>query len=389
MAQRFKQVALFLPPTPGYLSDVLNGVIEFARSSGDWVIEVCHTLAIAEATVAWWRPDGVLLNATDGDWAPLIERLGIPTVQVGGQPLGTVPRVVTDNDAIGRLAARHFIDRGFRNFAYLGYGSLAWSCERGRAFCESLEEAGLRCNTYGDDGGIIHASNVQGTLADWVAKLPKPVAVFACHDRAAMLLGRACAWLKLEVPDNVAILGVDNNPVECGLTTPAISSVMGSARRIGYQGSVLLDRMMKGEPVSLDSLRVAPAGVAVRGSSDIYATDDPDLLAAIKYIKQHADEPIEVGDVARAIIVTRRMLERKFRAILNRSPREQILLAHVETAKDLLINTNLSMLEVAIRSGFPSSSKFATVFKREATLAPLAFRRLYGTAEAGVRLPSS
>lgn len=380
MPQRFKQIGIFMPPTPGYLADVMGGVIEFATSAGDWVIEVCHTTAIAEASMRWWRPDGILVNASDDDWAPLIARLDVPCVQVGGQALPGVPRVVTDNDAIGRMAAQHFIARGFRQFAYLGYENLGWADERARAFCAALGEAGLKCHTISENGSMIHANNVQSSLADWVAALPKPIGVFACHDRAAMLLGRACSGLNIEVPDDVAILGVDNNPVECALTMPPLSSIMGSARRIGYQGSVLLDQLMRGEKVSTFPLRVAPAGVAVRGSTDVYATDDPDLLAALKYIKEHADEPIEVKDVAQAIIVTRRMLERKFRAILGRSPRQQILLAHIEAAKHLLIHTSLSMLDVAIRSGFPSSSKFSTVFRRETDLAPLAFRRLYGQA---------
>ena len=385
MPQRFKQVGLFLPSTPGYMSDVLAGVLEFANSAGDWVIEVCHSLAIAEATTAWWRPDGVIVNAGEDDWSPLIRRLDLPTVQVGGQPLPGVPRVVTDHDAIGRLAARHFIERGFRHFAFLGYASLNWSTERRQAFCDALAEAGFTCH---DSGPLptIHASTVTGDLADWAARLPKPIGVFACHDRAAMLLGRACASAGIDVPEDMAILGVDNNPVECNLTNPPLSSVMGSARRIGYQGSILLDKLMRGGAVEDAALRfdlplrVAPAGVAVRGSTDIYATDDPDLLAALRFIKEHAGEPIEVRDVAKAAIVTRRMLERKFAHILGRSPRQQILLAHIERAKELLINTDLSMLDVALRSGFPSSSKFSTVFRRETSHAPMAFRRLYGQA---------
>jgi len=258
-----------------------------------------------------------------------------------------------------------------------------------------LAEAGFTCH---DSGPLptIHASTVTGDLADWAARLPKPIGVFACHDRAAMLLGRACASAGIDVPEDMAILGVDNNPVECNLTNPPLSSVMGSARRIGYQGSILLDALMRGgavEDAALQSdspqiasphpnsaLRVAPAGVAVRGSTDIYATDDPDLLAALRFIKEHAGEPIEVRDVAKAAIVTRRMLERKFAHILGRSPRQQILLAHIERAKELLINTDLSMLDVALRSGFPSSSKFSTVFRRETSHAPMAFRRLYGQA---------
>lgn len=377
-----RQIGLFLPPTPGYLSDVVMGVQEFARSTNGWVVEVCYTLAIAENSTCVWKPDGILVNASDGDWQPLIKKLGVPTVQIGGQAIPDLPRVVTDNEAIAQMAARHFLQRGFRNFAYLGYGSMGWSRERGQAYIKALADAGYECHTMLAAQGEIHALGVCGPLAAWVKQLPKPVAIFACHDRAAMLAGHACAHVGCEMPDDVAILGVDNNAMECGFTSPPISSIMGSARRIGYQAAELLDRMMRGEAVPHEPQRVAPAGVAARGSTDIYASDDPDLVAALNYIRDHAGEPIEVGDVAKATIVTRRMLERKFRALMNRSPREHILWAHVEQAKSLLINTNLSILDVALRSGFPSSSKFSTVFKRETSLSPMAFRRLYGSVAA-------
>ncbi len=385
MAHKIQQIALFLDPSPGYMADVVMGVQEFARTGRAWSVEVCHSLPIATASTASWKPDGVLVNCSDGEWGPLLRSLDVPTVQVGGQLTPGFPRVLTDNGAIGAMAARHFLERGFRRFAFFGYGFLGWSNERGQAFTDALAKDGHTCEWFRAEPGQIHTHHVTGLIADWVKSLPKPVALFACHDRAAMLLGHACAYLGCDVPGDVALLGVDNNPLECGFTTPPLSSVMGSARRIGYQAAALLDQMLRdgtrSVPADFTQL-VAPAGVAVRQSTDAFGSDDPDLVAALHFIRDHAHEPIDVSDVATAAIVTRRMLERKFRAALNRSPRQHILWAHIEQAKKLLINTGQSMLEVSDGSGFPSRSKFSAVFKRETGLTPVAFRKLYGSTAA-------
>jgi LacI family transcriptional regulator len=184
----------------------------------------------------------------------------------------------------------------------------------------------------------------------------------------------------VRVPDDVAILGVDNSVLECGFTTPPLSSIMGSARRVGYESAALLDRLIDGAPPPKEPLLVPPAGIARRQSTDVLALSDPDLVAALKFIHQHANEPIDVSDVTSAVLVSRRMLERKFTRILNRSPREEIRRAHIARAKSLLVNSNQQVLHVAMESGFPSASKLSAVFKRETGVSPTVYRRLYGMA---------
>lgn len=340
MAERVMQIALFLPPTPGYLSDVYKGIQEYARTAGSWCVEVCSSLAIAENAMRTWRPDGIFVNAMDGDWDPLIASLKIPTVQIGGKVISNTPQIQIDNDAIGKLAAKYLADRGFRQFAYVGYDYIEWSVHRGNAFEAALAARGLECKFFWGKFGAIQPSEVTGKLATFVRNLPKPAAIFACQDRAAMLIGHACTHAGIEVPEELVILGVDNNPFECGFTHPPISSIMGSGRRIGYQAAGLLHEMIDGRKNVPDRVLVEPAGVETRASTDIVAVDDPDVAAALKFIDQNAGEPILVKDVARAAFASRRMLERKFTALLQQSPRERILRAHIEQAKRLLIQGN-------------------------------------------------
>jgi LacI family transcriptional regulator len=378
MARGLRHIGLFFPPTLGYFADVVMGVQEFARGEGNWSVEVCQNLPIARAVTRQWRPDGALVNLSDGDWAPLLKQLDIPVVQVGGAPSPSLPGVLPDDSAIGKLAASHLLDCGFRNLAFCGYRHLAWSTQRADAFRLAIQRSGRNCDVLLGGLGEISTQSVASLLAPWIRRLSKPVAIFACHDRVAMLVGNACSLLNLKVPDEVAILGVDNNPLECGFTAPPLSSVMGSARRIGYQAAELLCSLMRGAKVKNKPILVAPAGVAARASTDVLATDDPDLAAALRFIRANAGEPIDVSDVAEATLVSRRMLERKFQTALDRSPRQQILISHIELAQTLLIDTTLSTLAVAMRSGFPSGSKFSAVFKRETGLAPTTFRSLYG-----------
>jgi len=378
MGRKLRQIALFFPPTLGYFADVVMGVQEYARSQGNWAVEACETVAAAKASTRNWRPDGVLVNLGDGDWTPLISSLDVPTVQVGGTPRSIMHRILSDDVAIGRLAATHLLDRGFRSLAFCGYKHLEWSTLRADAYTAELKRAGRSCETLLGGLGEIGVWSVASLLGPWIKRLPKPVGIFACHDRVATLLIDACHYLGAAVPDEVAILGVDNNPQECAFASPPLSSIMGSARRIGYQASELLNSLMRGTKLKAKPILVAPAGVAARASTDVFAADDPDVSAALQFIQTHADESFDVRDLAAATLTSRRMLERKFKTILQRTPREQILKAHVERAKSLLIDTNLSLLAVAIRSGFPSGSKFSYVFRRETGLTPRIFRSLYG-----------
>lgn len=373
-----REIGLFIPATVGYFGDVIAGVQEFARSKGDWVIEVCPTLDITIASTRTWTPHGILVNSSDGNWPSLLRKLSAPTVQVGGPEIPNIPRVTTDNYAIGQMAAGHFLERAFKQFAFCGYESLDWSRQRESGYRDGIAAAGHDCISFLGVMGEIYAGAITGALAEWIRSLPKPIAIFAAHDRAAMLLANVCAYLRTRVPEDVAILGVDNSLLEIGFASPPVSSIMGSARRVGYEAAVILDGLMNGQRAPRGSVLVPPAGVAVRQSTDVLAIDDPDIIAALRFIRENASTDIEVSDVADAVLVSRRALERKFKTLLNRTPGSEILRSHIAHAKMLLVTTDTSVLDVALQSGFPSASKFSAVFRREVGITPTNFRRLYG-----------
>jgi LacI family transcriptional regulator len=373
-------IGLFFPPTVGYFGDVVMGVQEFVKGGAKWVLEVYPSFEIAVASTTSWAPDGILVSNTDGDWLGLINRLNVPTVQIGGPVMAGVPRVTTDNLAIGRIAATHFLESGFRHFAFAGYRGTDWSDERLLGYRQQLRQSGYDAASFEADHGELVARAVTGPITRWLAELPKPVALFAAHDRAAMLCANACTFLQTRVPEDIAILGVDNSLLECGFATPELSSIMGSARRVGYEGAELLHRLMGGTVAApTREIKVKPGGIAVRQSTDVLAIDDHDLVAAIRFIRRRSSAPIEVGDVAEAVMISRRLLERKFATLLGRTPRNEILRTRLANAKTLLVSTDLQAIDVALQSGFPSASKFSAVFRRETGISPIEFRRLYGT----------
>lgn len=374
------QIAVLIPPTIGYFADLLLGIQEYARAQTDWVLEVIPTYNFAKSTLLDWNPDGALFaSSPDEDWASLIAAYKKPAIQVGGQRLANIPQVSTNHLAVGEIAAEHFLQRGFRNYAFCGYTGVEWSNEREAGFRRILERRNFSYIRFPDNEIAVHAKFVNSTLAIWLESLPKPIAIFACHDRVAMLLGKSCELAGIRVPAEISILGVDNNPFETSFPSPPLSSIMGSARRIGYEATATLHNLIKRQPAPA-KLLIPPAGVEVRRSTDTLSIDDSDLSAAVRYIHQNADRELRVEDVAEALVVTRRMLERKFRTVLGTTPRDEIVRAHVEKAKTLLVSTHLPALDIAAQSGFPSSSKFSSVFRRETGFSPIAFRKRYGTS---------
>ena len=208
----------------------------------------------------------------------------------------------------------------------------------------------------------------------WLRQLVKPVAILCCEDAPARYLADVCSQIGLRVPEDVALLGVGNDDLDCTLTQPTLSSIAVPTERIGFEAAALLDRLMAGEADTPGPLLLPPLHVITRHSTDLTAVDDEAVQAALRHIRQHSHEDLSVDQVARAIAVGRRLLERRFRSVLGRSVLEEINRVRVERAKDLLANTHLPIATVAQRSGFATTRRLDVVFARHAGLCPRAYR---------------
>ncbi|GAB4182389.1 MAG: hypothetical protein Fur0032_23440 [Terrimicrobiaceae bacterium] len=244
-------------------------------------------------------------------------------------------------------------------------------------FTSRLAEAGQKCFTqnFGDGKWPAHSLDPLPEIGDWLENLPKPCAVFAyADDHARRILGE-CERLGLSVPEEVAVLGCDNDEIECELAPLPISSVAFPLRRIGYQAASVLQHLMDGGEPPEGALRLLPTGIVTRRSTDIIAVKDMAVARAVRFISGHASEPIDVGDVVKACGASRRYLERRFNILLGRTPKQEIQRKRLSIARRLLAETLLPMPEVAEACGFSDAKMLSSVFRADAGVTPSEFRR--------------
>ncbi|MGC4033059.1 MAG: substrate-binding domain-containing protein [Tepidisphaeraceae bacterium] len=214
----------------------------------------------------------------------------------------------------------------------------------------------------------------RSVIAAWLKKLPKPVGIFACYDLRGQQVLDACRAIGLTIPDDVAVVGVDDDAVRCSLSDPPLSSVAPNTRRVGYQAAELLDRMMTGEKIEPGMRLVAPIGVSARRSTDALAVPDPEVAAAVRYIRDHYSSPMTVDDILEHVSLSRRSLESRFVSHIGRTPHAEILRCRLERAKQLLVETDLPIKTIANRVGVGTPEYLSVLFQRAFNTTPSAFR---------------
>lgn len=291
---------------------------------------------------------------------------------------GTV-RICQDDPAVGELAARFLIARGFRSLGFVGVPDDLPSSERYAGFLRAAAEAGIAaaqvtCFNYGGTHRSAMTGMWQG-LGQWLQKLPKPAGVLCTYDELGRLVAQCCWENQVDVPETVALVGVDNDPAVCESTIPPLSSVDTGAWRLGYEAAATLnDLFVGGRANNAPDQQLAPLAVVERASSALIAIDDPDVSRALRYIHDHAIDGIGVDDVLNHTPVNRRQLERSFKLKLNRTPYQEILRIRLEHACLLLQQTAASIKQVAARSGFVNLETFYRAFQATHAMTPKQYR---------------
>jgi LacI family transcriptional regulator len=298
-------------------------------------------------------------------------------VQLAPDPAGAA---LLDNAAIGRLAAEHLTERGFRHLAFVGEKGESWSNERAGGFQGFWQ---VKRATHPD--ATFHRLDLVrapvddwrpalGELVNWLRSLPRPVGILACRDLRALEVAQACRTARLRVPDEVALVGVDNDDLLCELSDPPLSSVMVPWDQVGYHMGARLHHLLQGHRRPKRLPLVEPSGIQVRRSSDIYAVADKAVALACQHLREHLHEPLHVDEVARTAGVSRRGLERRFRHALGCSPHAEIQRLRLERAQQMLRTTELPLGLIATRSGWASVQRFIAVFKTRIGQTPGQFR---------------
>jgi LacI family transcriptional regulator len=357
----------------GYGREALRGVMRYANTVGNWefVMPPIYSLN-TKKTVEPHSVDGVIgMLHSPRSYEPF-RAAGIPVVNVARTlPVETLakiglPSVLPDDGAIGRLAYDYLRDLGFRQFGFCGHPTSDWSLARGRTFAGAAADDGFPCST------VTAADKVP---IEWVVSLKKPCAILAGNDRYAWHTIDACREVGIRVPEDVAILGVDNDVLLAEMVRPTLSSVTPDALGIGFAAAELLAELIAGRAVPTAPELLPPEGVVTRHSTDVLAMDDPDVVAAARFIRENAAKPISVDDVMQQVSTSRRNLERRFRRELGRSLLDEIRRMHLARAMNLLRNTDLDIPAVARESGFTGPIRFSTVFREFTGMPPTQYRR--------------
>ena len=379
--RRYPQIALLVDTATDWGRRMIRGVGRYAQEQGGWDIWLEQRCQYAPGRLPpGWRGEGVIARVADRTMGRYLAGAPYVVVNVSAACIPGVefPTVTADLRAAARLAAGHLLDQGFRNFGYFAPLGLSYVDIHYHSFVEHLAEAGLTCDLFPAShgkGGRPAWNRRQANLRRWLQNLPKPAAVVTwTSDRGREVL-YACRAEGLLVPEQVAVMGGDEDSLLCETCNPPLSGVALTSERIGYEAAALLDRLLQGEPLPTEPILIAPTRVVVRQSTDTLAITEPDLARAIAFIRMHAAPPIRVSDVLCEIAVSRTWLERTFQQALGRSPAEEIRRVRLERAKQLLADTDLPVPQVAAASGFTSREYLACAFQRATGLTPREFRR--------------
>jgi LacI family transcriptional regulator len=372
---RRPKVALLIETSNAYARGILQGVVDYIRHHEPWSLYFLE-LARGDLPPTWisrWDGDGIVARIENKKIAHVIRTLGLPTVDVSsGRHIPSLPWVETDDAAIAELAARHFLDRGFRHFGYCGKRDYNWSRWREHHFGQRIAAVGYACHSFAPRQQRI--DDQIAAIESWLRMLPKPIGILASYDIRAQHVLDACRNVGFSVPDEVAVLGVDNDELICELVTPPLSSVILDSGRTGYLAADTLARMMKGEHIGPVEVRVPPIGIQLRQSTDVLATDDVQIVRAIQFIRENADRSIQVQDVARAVGSSRKGLEARFKSRLNHSVHAEIIRVRIDHIKSLLANSTSKLADIAERIGFEHPEYMNVLFKRETGVTPAAYR---------------
>jgi LacI family transcriptional regulator len=376
------QVAVLVSTSTAWGRRLIQGIVNYAHQRGPWALWCEPSTFQPEVRIpVGWQGAGIIARVATQSMARHIRSTGLPCVNISAIDLDGVnfPRVMPDFHTLARMAAEHLLERGFQNFAYYGPRQRSLVRYHFEGFAAALRNAGRDCIPYRPgrkEPGVSPWLARHNDLVRWVKSLPKPVAMLTWFVECGRDVIAACRQAGVLVPEEVAVLASDDDPLLCEACFPPLSGITSSSAQSGYQAAALLDRLMHGKRPPKKPILIEPTSVIPRRSTDTLAIDNADLAQAIAFIRTHAAEAIRVTDVLRRAPFSRRQLEQEFRRVLGRSPAQEIRRIHLERARRLLAETDLSIPDVAASSGFSSPEHFARSFRAQFGRPPLKYRSL-------------
>lgn len=371
---------------------LMAGLSEYVRDKGNWQLIVWPDSSQESLTFLKQRGcKGAFVSTQTAARAKELLRLDIPVIAVYSlQDMYSLPFISANSELVAKMACEYFIKKRFKNFAFFGITQARWSQERMEYFVKYVSRAGYEVNVFKEEqipitNDFVPFTNLwinktlntgQERLVQWLKELPQPTAIFASCDILACHLSNIAKEVGLNIPDEISLLGVNNDQAICNICDPPLSSIALNFKKAGYNAARLLNKIISGQQKMQGQwIEIQPTHVESRISTDLFAIEDQDIVQVLKYIRQNSNKPLQVEDVANYICISKRSLQLKFRKALGRSIHDEIVQAHFDIAKAMLIDTNLSVDEIAAGSGFLYTSNMRRAFKQIAGMLPQKYRQ--------------
>ncbi|SEN14118.1 LacI family transcriptional regulator [bacterium A37T11] len=379
------KVILLLDFAEEYSKELLKGINTYAKQSGNWLfckMPLFHRETIGMPGILNWAKEwgahgiiGQLYNV------PEIEQFleaGIPVIaQDFKERFSNIPNITGSYKETGELAASYFIKKGFVNFAFYGFKNIVWSRERAEGFDARLAKANFKVHYFEHE--LAPRRELwyykPSALSRWLKSLPKPVAILACDDNQAQQITEACRLLQIRIPEEIAVLGVDNDEIICDLSDPPLSSIELNAELGGYEAARTMENMIRDGRMTAPDIFVKPLQIKTRQSTDIYATNDTYIASSLKYIHQNIEKRLQVPDVLKQVPISRRVLEKRFFECTGLSIYKYISALRMEKFAEKVLQCDQPINEIALELGFDDSKNVARQFKQAYGCSPLEFRK--------------
>jgi len=391
LPRKRKRVLLLIESSRACGNGLISGISQYARQYDHWTLRIDEEQSMSESAVRRidnWKGDGIIARTFSREVYHALARHPCSVVELCGDGETIFADFRNDNEKIAELAVRHARELGYTRFAFYAFGDVGWAKERSAFFQRDLKKLGFSCEALHqrfkrrDNAHPLWHRRFEPELHAWLRSLPFPIFLWAASDVQAIRVLEACIDLEIRVPEDIAILGTDNDWLLCNALTPPLSSIQTDTVRIGVEAARLLDARMNGQSLNSAPVLFPPLGIVKRQSTDFMSIDDTDVISALQLIREQATNGLRVSDVARQVALSQNTLCRRFHRFLGRTPEQEILRVRIERAKELLLLPDVSVEEIAEQTGFGAAEYFMKVFLRKTGLTPVCYRRRYQLATA-------
>ena len=379
------KIILLFDISEEYGKSLLKGITKYSKEFGPWVfcrmpLYYRETLGMEKVVefAREWEADGIIAQLYNSSDIRKILDIGIPIIAEDfKERFSDIPNITGGYFETGQMGAEYLLKKGFKNFAFYGFKNIVWSRERAEGFEEYLKQHGFEVHSFEHEETpsreLWHYK--PSALSHWLNSLPKPIAIMACDDERGNHIAEACKHAKIQIPEEIAVLGVDNDELTCNISDPPLSSIGLDIERGGYETAKLIDQMITQNQLKACNIIVRPTHVITRHSTDICATSDKEISAALKFIHLNIDKNINVKDVLRNVPLSRRALENRFFKVTGSAVYKYICNLRIQKVTNWLLETDKSISEIAVATGFSESKNLSRLFKQVKGTTPLKFRK--------------